>query len=93
MALCIKLQSGCRPKSRTYMVPGEVVRVRRCLRLGKNRCDLGLGSSLTRTNHDLFEMDEKEYEPSDPRGEYLETTNEAEIVKLIMWQERTHGLS
>jgi hypothetical protein len=29
----------------------------------------------------------KKYDPADPRGEYLETTNEADIIKSIMASE------
>jgi plasmid maintenance system antidote protein VapI len=93
MALALSYRVVVEPKIKNvHGTDGEVVRVREMFEVGgKIDNDLGLGSSLTRTNHDLFEMDEKEYEPSDPRGEYLETTNEAEIVKLIMAAESVNN--
>jgi hypothetical protein len=71
-----------------YGTDGEIVRIRKKFEVGgRADNDLGLGSSLTKTHHDVFEMNEKNTNHADDyggRSDYIGTVGEVEILKEIM---------
>ncbi|NLZ67141.1 MAG: helix-turn-helix transcriptional regulator [Clostridiaceae bacterium] len=71
-----------------YGTDGEIVRIRKKFEVGgRVDNDLGLGSSLTKTHHDVFEMNEKNTNHADDysgRSDYIGTIGEVEILKEIM---------
>jgi hypothetical protein len=48
-------------------------------------------NGMASKKYDPTDRTVKKYDPADPRGEYLETTNEADIIKSIMASEGTNN--